>query len=234
MSRIVSEINVHCSATRPDWMAQRTGRERVDEIRRWHVQQNGWAAIGYHWLVDRDGAIHPGRPESQAGAFEPRVNRTAIGICLIGGFGSSATDEFSTHYTQAQDESLRLLIADIQERHRGIRKITGHNDYSNKACPGFKVARWLDHKPSERTFVATGTAQGSAAALIGGGSLAAIEMLPVIDTLTTATAELQGAIAQTQTVEETHPLRWALIALILLGAGFALWRRWVDYRAGKK
>ena len=232
--RRINEINIHCSATSPNWMAQRTGAERVAEIRRWHVEDNKWRTIGYHWVIDRDGRLYPGRPESQTGAFEPKVNATAIGVCLLGGHGSAATDEFHEHYTDEQDSALRGLIADIQERYPTVKRITGHNDYSSKACPGFKVARWLDYKPSIRTFSATGTARGSSLALAGGGALATVELLPLIDTINDATAHLHSAVEQTQAVEETNPLRWVLIALILAGAGFALWRRWVDYRAGRK
>lgn len=232
--RKINEINIHCSATRPNWMAQRTGAERVAEIRRWHVEDNKWQNIGYHHLIDRDGRVYSGRPESQSGAFEPKVNSTAIGVCLIGGHGSAATDDFHTHYTPEQDDALRSLIADIQERYPTVKCITGHNDYSGKACPGFKVARWLDYKPSERAFTATGTAQGSVVALVGGGTLAAAELLPLIDTLSSATTELHTAVQKAQAVEDHGPVRWVLIALILAGAGFALWRRWVDYRAGRK
>ena len=232
--RAISEINIHCSATRPRWMADKTGADRVREIERMHVEENGWRAIGYHWLVDRDGTVYPGRPEEQTGAFEPRVNRTAIGICLLGGFGSAATDQFATNYTPAQDEALRELIEDIKARHPSIAKVTGHNDYSSKACPGFNVARWYAGKPATRKFIASGTAQGSGAALIAGGGLAAVETVSLINTMTETTQEVRTAVNEVQAVEPTDPLRWVLLVLIVAGAGFALWRRWDDWQRGRK
>jgi N-acetylmuramoyl-L-alanine amidase len=234
MTRPITEINVHCSATRPGWMGDRTGPERVAEIRRWHVEINGWRDIGYHWLIDRDGAMYRGRPEATGGAFEPRVNARGIGICLLGGFGSAASDAFEKHYTPEQDDALRALIASIKERHPGIKRVSGHNEYSSKACPGFSVPRWYAHKPAERSFAESGTALGSGAAVVAGGGLAAVEAVPLIQTLTQTTSELKGAVNEARAVEPVDPLRWVLLVLILAGAAFALYRRWADWQRGRK
>lgn len=123
-------------------MVERPGSEKVAEIRRWHVQDNGWSDIGYHFLIDRDGRFYRGRPEQTAGAFEPKVNARAIGICLIGGFGSNADDSFGKNYTPKQEATLVSLIKAMQDKYPSIERITGHNDYAQKACPGFKVGPW--------------------------------------------------------------------------------------------
>lgn len=138
----VEEIVVHCSATRPDWIANATLAEQRAEIRRWHVEDNGWSDIGYHWLTGRDGSILAGRPETVIGAGVEGHNRGVIHICLIGGAGSSETDPFSRNFTQRQDVSLRQLIQGISMR-TGIKRISGHNEYAAKACPGFNVPGWL-------------------------------------------------------------------------------------------
>jgi hypothetical protein len=52
--------NHYYEHTRPEWMAGRPTSEKFAEIRRWHVEQRGWRDIGYHWVVDRDGATAPG------------------------------------------------------------------------------------------------------------------------------------------------------------------------------
>ena len=58
---------------------------------------------------------------------------------MIGGHGADADDQFGEHFTSAQARSLRSLIADIRGRTH-IVKVTGHNTYAAKACPGFRVA----------------------------------------------------------------------------------------------
>jgi len=137
----VDEIIVHCAATRADWMAGRPLAEKVAEIRRWH-RAKGWRDIGYHWIIDRDGKVLPGRPETAIGAHVASHNRGTIGICLLGGHGSSETDPFARNYTPQQDITLRQMIAAIGLR-TAIKRISGHNEYAAKACPGFDVSTWL-------------------------------------------------------------------------------------------
>ncbi len=137
----VGEIVVHCSATRPEWLTTAPLQFKRTEIRRWHLAR-GWRDIGYHWLIDRDGQIAPGRPETEIGAGVEGHNRGVIHICLIGGHGSAATDPFTGNFTAAQDINLRQLISGIEVRAR-IGRISGHNEWAAKACPGFNVPAWL-------------------------------------------------------------------------------------------
>ncbi|MGR3593127.1 MAG: N-acetylmuramoyl-L-alanine amidase [Limimaricola soesokkakensis] len=144
----VREVVLHCSATPSDWMQDRPFAEQVAEIRRWHVEGNGWRDIGYHHLIGRGGEHAVGRPETAIGAHVAGRNNGTIGICLIGGHGSSERDRFADHFTQAQERTLRQLIGEISSR-TAIGLITGHNQYAAKACPGFHVPSWL--APAERT-----------------------------------------------------------------------------------
>lgn len=162
--RKINEIIVHCAATRPNWMDSKTVEQKRDEIRRWHVDDNGWADIGYHYVIDRDGQTAKGRPLENAGAHTQGRNANSIGVCLIGGHGSAVNDPFSDHFTEEQDQALRVLIDSLQTRFPSIKKVSGHNDYTAaKACPGFKVGRWLAGKPAAKPLMASTTLQASAA-----------------------------------------------------------------------
>lgn len=153
--RPINEIIVHCTATRPDWWDGKKTSEKVAEIKRWHVQDRGWKDIGYHYLIDRDGTVAKGRPIDQIGAHVSGHNTGSIGISLFGGHGSAETDMFHEHFTPAQEAALRKLLADLRKQF-GIVKITGHNQYAAKACPGFNVPDWfravspppVDHVPT--------------------------------------------------------------------------------------
>lgn len=139
---LVREIVIHTSATRPDWMGNNSLREQVEEIRVWH-RARGWRDIGYHWIIGRDGSMLPGRPETEVGAHVQGHNSGTIGICLIGGFGSATTDRFSDHFTARQGITLEQQIQAISMR-TPITRVSGHNEYAAKACPGFNVTRWLE------------------------------------------------------------------------------------------
>lgn len=174
----VDTIFVHCSATRPEWMEDRSFADRVKEIRRWHLDKK-WADIGYHWIIDRDGSITQGRKEHVIGAHVQNHNTGSIGICLIGGFGSSENDQFLKHYTLRQEHALKTLINDIKTR-TPIKYVRGHNEVAAKACPGFNVARWLAEKPAKKSIAESSTIQASATQ-IGSGIVGGVSAISALD-----------------------------------------------------
>lgn len=168
--RNIDTIVVHCTATRPNWWSNKSSEEKVREVRDWHVSGNKWSDIGYHFLIDRDGTVVEGRPIERAGAHAKGHNATSIGISLFGGHGSSSTDRFEDHFTPEQNAALRNLIQRLEVQYPSIRKIIGHNEVSAKACPGFQVKPWLEHKPVRTKAVQSKTVQASAATAVAGGA----------------------------------------------------------------
>ena len=72
-------IIIHCAATKKSMDIG------YKEIREWHVDQNGWDDVGYHYIIRRNGKLEKGRPEEYSGAHAPSHNSRSIGICLVGG-----------------------------------------------------------------------------------------------------------------------------------------------------
>lgn len=131
MSRAIREIIIHCSAT-PE------GKDyTVEQIRHWHVRGNGWRDIGYHYVVYRDGSVHPGRPVGQTGAHCAGHNRQSIGVCYIGGYAADGRTPKDTR-TPAQRTALAGLVAELRRRYPGA-TVHGHNEFAPKACPCFNV-----------------------------------------------------------------------------------------------
>jgi len=175
--KIVDTVWIHCSATRPEWLAGTPLSEKIKEITRWH-KAKGWTTIGYHWVIDRDGTVGKGRDEDTRGAHVANYNIGSIGICLIGGHGSSENGKFLDHYTPEQENALRRLIDDIRGRAQ-ITKIRGHNEVAAKSCPGFNVKRWLEGKPAKKKLTESTTMQASAVQVLSGaaGGVTAISAL---------------------------------------------------------
>ena len=67
--RKLDTIIIHCTATRSGWMEDSPTTEKVNEVRRWHLDR-GWSDVGYHYLIDRDGTIASGRPVERSGAHK--------------------------------------------------------------------------------------------------------------------------------------------------------------------
>jgi hypothetical protein len=119
---------------------------KAEEIRRWHMDR-GWTDIGYHRLIDRNGKKCDGRPMARDGAHTLRKNKGTIGICLIGGHGSAETDAPLDNFTPAQLMAAREEIAALRKQFPTITRVSGHNEYAAKACPGFNVPKWLASAP---------------------------------------------------------------------------------------
>ena len=126
--RQINKIIVHCAATRE-------GRDfTVEDITRWH-KARGFATIGYHYVIYRDGSIHEGRPLEQIGAHCVGHNKHSIGICYIGGCASYGKTPKDTR-TPEQKEAMLSLLRRLKAQFPNA-TIHGHRDFVAKACPSF-------------------------------------------------------------------------------------------------
>ncbi len=132
--RKITKIILHCAATVE-------GKDyTVAQIDSWH-RARGFNGIGYHYVIYRDGSIHPGRSIEIAGAHCTGQNANSIGVCYIGGCASDGKTPKDTR-TPAQMEALNKLVKELLRKYPGA-TIHGHNEFANKACPSFNVKEWL-------------------------------------------------------------------------------------------
>lgn len=165
MHRKTTLIVIHCSASPNEdslfrgTLGQPGFTTPIQTIDAWHAARGfsrdeparrffnpDLAAIGYHYVIYRNGVTVTGRAEREVGAHAKGFNQKSLGLCLVG------TDQFAP----AQWQSLRELIGLLQKRYPDAR-IVGHRDLSPdangngvvepiewlKTCPGFNVAEWL-------------------------------------------------------------------------------------------
>ncbi|MHC5067269.1 MAG: N-acetylmuramoyl-L-alanine amidase [Planctomycetota bacterium] len=111
--------------------------EIVKMIDRYHRRERKWSAIGYHYLVGKDGRIYEGRPASIQGAHVSGANANNIGISCIGDFHRKLP-------TAAQLGALATFLDDQRQRYGVARKrVYGHRDLGQSVCPGDKLHAWL-------------------------------------------------------------------------------------------
>lgn len=127
----IQKVIIHCADTPPEMDVG------VAEIRRWHVEGNGWDDIGYHYVIRRSGLVETGRDESIPGAHVAGHNTGSIGICMVGGKGGC-------NFTSAQWGALDFLVSDALERHSlTTDDVYGHREFdAGKDCPTFSAGAW--------------------------------------------------------------------------------------------
>lgn len=125
---------VHCAATKPSMDIG------VKDIEKWHRAQ-GWVAVGYHFVIRRNGTVETGRPVDTVGAHAVGVNGNSVGICLAGGIDDKGNPE--DNFTAAQYVSLKELLVTLKKSYPTA-KVIGHRDVpgTKKACPSFDAKGW--------------------------------------------------------------------------------------------
>lgn len=111
----------------------------AEQIHRSH-RNLGWAGIGYHFVIRKDGTVELGRPVDCVGAHAEGFNYTSIGVHVCGNFDIGQP-------TEAQLNALPMLLADICNSYGLIASdciVIGHRNLMPTACPGDNLYSKLD------------------------------------------------------------------------------------------
>ncbi|SHJ63335.1 N-acetylmuramoyl-L-alanine amidase [Clostridium cavendishii DSM 21758] len=99
--------------------------EQIDAMHK----KRGWAGIGYHFYIRKDGTIYRGRPENAVGAHAPGVNDKAFGIAVEGNLNNEKL-------TPQQMKSLIALSRYLMKKYN-IKDLKRHKDVKpTTECPG--------------------------------------------------------------------------------------------------
>lgn len=114
--------------------------QSVEDIHYYHRYEKGWAGIGYHFYIRKDGSIHEGRPLGYCGSHCPGKNSCGIGIAFEGNFMYETM-------TEEQIKSGNELVTYLKAQYGNL--IIGcHRDYYSTDCPGinFRIDELTDCK----------------------------------------------------------------------------------------
>lgn len=99
----------------------------VEEIHAYHKNINGWAGIGYHFYVRKNGNIFRGRPENWMGGHATGFNDW-IGVCAEGNFEQESMPA-------AQQQAIAQVVSYLLGKYGAV-PVKGHRDVAATACPG--------------------------------------------------------------------------------------------------
>ena len=97
---------------------------------------NGWAGVGYNFLVDMDGTIYEGRGWDGVGSQCPGFNRSGVGVYVAVGGDQVPTQAALRSVRALRDELVRLRGG------AGVREM-GHRDGVATSCPGTFLYKWV-------------------------------------------------------------------------------------------
>ena len=122
--------------------------QSVEVIHNYHKNSLGYAGIGYHFYIRKNGEIYRGRPEDTVGAHAYSSNNDSIGICFEGNFEEE-------QMTEGQIKSGKELVNYLKEKYN-INKVQMHRDVNQTSCPGknFKfdeIVAEIKNEPVEET-----------------------------------------------------------------------------------
>jgi len=103
----------------------------VKNIQDYHMNSNGWADIGYNFLVGEDGNAYEGRGWDRVGAHSPNYNSQAYGVCMLGNFMNSNPNAAAQNVAQ-QLISCGISLGKLSSNY----SLHGHRDGTCTDCPG--------------------------------------------------------------------------------------------------
>lgn len=116
--------------------SQSDAARRMESVRQSHVKQ-GWADIGYHYVIDPEGRVWEGRPISWQGAHVQDNNPGNVGIMVMG--------NFDQQHPSSQALSTLDGFVSQQMRRYGVpmSRVYTHQEIRPTACPGRNLQRYM-------------------------------------------------------------------------------------------
>ena len=144
--RSIDLLVVHHSASDPSTTTWHN-------IQAWHASR--FKGIGYHRVIEADGAVMDGRRIQRKGAHSP-PNANKLGVCVVGWNGNEDHPEWA--WNRGQWESL------VHELHYWCRRfpkalVCGHNQTRATLCPGLSLpGKLIEHGFTYRERLVIGQA----------------------------------------------------------------------------
>lgn len=107
----------------------------------YHVDNNDWAGIGYHYYIIDDGTIYQTNPDNVISYHASGYNSRSISVVITGLHRCSATDENYEILNDKKYNALIYTLAKLSNRYMlPSSAIIGHTETgSPKSCPNLNM-----------------------------------------------------------------------------------------------
>jgi len=126
-----TKITLHHEGWTPVYFtaAQETA-DRLELIRRSHLNRLTAGDIGYHFIIDRSGRIWEGRSLAYQGAHVKDNNEHNVGVMVLGNFDQQGPSD-------EQLTSVRTAVTTLRSQYRiAAKNVFTHQEINPTACPG--------------------------------------------------------------------------------------------------
>lgn len=159
----IRRITVHHDGMPPVWIGSAAdAADRIEVIRRSHVESRGFADIGYHYVIDPQGRVWEGRSVAYQGAHVHDNNENNLGILVLGNFERQTP-------TAAATAALDAFLASQMDRYRvPMGRVKTHREITVTECPGESLQRYMNEtRRRGGGLTAAVAAAGGAGLLVG-------------------------------------------------------------------
>ena len=152
----IQYFTFHHSVTKQTARNDGNWKAECDKIAQIHINNNGWAGVGYRFIICSDGTVAYVGDLSHGGSAVANKNNIMFSACLVGDFTKQLP-------TAAQTHSAHLLAkyfitqAPQYPKLNSFDDIAGHKDFNSTQCPG---SNWVGTPDSLRTRIIKDIWQG--------------------------------------------------------------------------
>lgn len=126
---------------------QTLGGDKPLNTNDYHVNNNQWPHIAYHFYIDKKGVIYwCNSLEDWTWHTGPKANRNHIGIVCGGNFSGTGYQGKELP-TQLQLDALKNLVNWLKPNlYLNNKQIKFHSNYGKPACPGYNIENYINQE----------------------------------------------------------------------------------------
>lgn len=131
LPQVYNTVAIHHSAS------LLSSNETMRDVQDLHMEANHWADVGYHYAIDKNGALYEGRDINVRGSSVAGFNTGTIGVVVMGNFEYDEPLELQLTVLQTL---INWLTATYSLTH-----LAGHGEFNPESvCPGKNMLPYLD------------------------------------------------------------------------------------------